>query len=249
MKKIYTDFQRETLAMLIESASWNDHNLEWYKDVTIERFWADYINEDNGIIYSNLDLNEETPIWGTCDELRNDFEIARNTLWYSGVLTQVYSEHKEYNLDDCYDYLEDTTFEMCPICESEVELDFILKTQVCPVCGQPILPCSICDMDIAKCTECPLKDTCKRDTMSWQEYKTYKEDGDTSYVEFDKCHDLGNDVLKAIRELCDYAQNHNVNQSAIDNLDSAIEEIQKFCNNMMDCKCNCYDAYKKHLKR
>lgn len=87
----------------------------------------------------------------------------------------------------------------------------------------------------------------EKSKMTWEEYKNFKEDGDTSYNEFDKCHDKGNDILSDIRELLEMAQNYNVNESAIDCLDMALEEMQKFCNNMMDCKCNHFEAYKKRL--
>lgn len=147
-------FAEETKAMFIESASWNDHNLEWYKDVTIERFWADYIKDD--VIYDNLDCIEKEMCWGTIDELREVFIEVQRTLWYSGVLKQIYDENAKYDLDKCYNYLVDTTWEMCPECEEEVELDMVLKMQVCPSCGKPIAPCSICDMDFVKCSECPI---------------------------------------------------------------------------------------------
>lgn len=83
--------------------------------------------------------------------------------------------------------------------------------------------------------------------MTWAEFKDYKEEGDTSFNEFDKCHDKGNDILSDIRELLEMAQNYNVNESAIDCLDVALEEMQKFCNNVMDCKCNLFDHYKKNF--
>ena len=118
-------FKREVSAMLLESASWNDKMLSWYKDVTIERFWVDYIKD--GIIYDNLDCFNRELSWGAIDELRNTFNEVRDTLWYSGVLKDVYNSNEQYNLDDCYDYLEDITYEMCPECETEVELEMVLK--------------------------------------------------------------------------------------------------------------------------
>lgn len=46
-------------------------------------------------------------------------------------------------------------YEWCPHCETEVKLDAILKKQVCPNCGEIILPCALCNCDVVKCTECP----------------------------------------------------------------------------------------------
>ena len=54
------------------------------------------------------------------------------------------------------DYFTETLTEMCPECETEVELVTELKWQVCPSCGKPIAPCGICDMDFVKCSDCPL---------------------------------------------------------------------------------------------
>lgn len=74
-----------------------------------------------------------------------------------------YLDHiNHFEDDDGYDlfvpiqeeYL--TTWELCPECENEVELENIFKVQHCPICGKKILPCSICtDMN---CKNCPLED-------------------------------------------------------------------------------------------
>lgn len=40
---------------------------------------------------------------------------------------------------------DNVTWEMCPHCESEVELEWEMEPQVCPVCGKWICPCSLCD--------------------------------------------------------------------------------------------------------
>lgn len=47
-------------------------------------------------------------------------------------------------------------YEWCPHCEIEVKLDAILKKQICPNCGEMILPCALCDCDVVKCTECTM---------------------------------------------------------------------------------------------
>ena len=44
--------------------------------------------------------------------------------------------------------------ELCSHCESEVVLDKVFKIQECPSCGKAIKPCSMCEMELAKCHEC-----------------------------------------------------------------------------------------------
>jgi predicted RNA-binding Zn-ribbon protein involved in translation (DUF1610 family) len=51
--------------------------------------------------------------------------------------------------------------EWCPHCEDEVELNDNFCVQICPKCGHPILPCSICEHTNdkgchTKCDTCPL---------------------------------------------------------------------------------------------
>lgn len=74
-----------------------------------------------------------------------------------------YLDHiNHFEDDDGYDlftpireeYL--TTWEVCPECETEVELENIFKVQYCPNCSKKILPCSICTN--MNCKNCPLED-------------------------------------------------------------------------------------------
>lgn len=48
-------------------------------------------------------------------------------------------------------------WELCPICNDEVELEDKMEIQICPTCNNDILPCALCDMDHAKCNECDLE--------------------------------------------------------------------------------------------
>ena len=58
------------------------------------------------------------------------------------------------------------TYEVCPHCGEEVEIDAELKVQVCPKCGKHIVTCSMClayncdeyTSDGTKyCVNCPLE--------------------------------------------------------------------------------------------
>lgn len=48
-----------------------------------------------------------------------------------------------------------TCWEMCPHCESEVELITDWSVQKCPVCGKPIIPCNLCGGSCM--ADCPLE--------------------------------------------------------------------------------------------
>lgn len=56
----------------------------------------------------------------------------------------------------------DKTYEVCPHCGAEVELDAELKVQTCPECGNRIVTCSMClacdadDMPNGYCSMCCL---------------------------------------------------------------------------------------------
>lgn len=147
-------FKREVSAMLLESASWNDRMLEEYKTITIREFLADYIFD--GVLYDCLEKDEDYRV-GDVGDFVEDFNIVRNSLWYGGAIAEFYRENKRYDLHKCYDYYNETITEYCAECETEVELVTELKWQVCPSCGKPIAPCALCDMDLVKCTDCPLK--------------------------------------------------------------------------------------------
>ena len=146
-------FKREVSAMILESASWNDNPLEVYKDVSMEIFLADYIFD--GVLYDCLEKDEDYRV-GDYTEYIEDFNIVRDSLWYSGAIADFYRENNLCDLHECYDYFTETLTEMCPECETEVELVTELKWQVCPSCGKPIAPCGLCNMDFVKCSDCPL---------------------------------------------------------------------------------------------
>lgn len=54
----------------------------------------------------------------------------------------------------------DKTYEVCPQCGEEVELDAELKIQTCPSCGARIVTCSMCraiEVNDKCCINCPLE--------------------------------------------------------------------------------------------
>ena len=50
----------------------------------------------------------------------------------------------------------DKIFEWCPYCCDEVELDNKFEAQICPSCGNRILPCCLCETCLGWDTDCPL---------------------------------------------------------------------------------------------
>lgn len=52
----------------------------------------------------------------------------------------------------------DKIYEMCPHCNDEVELEEYFDVQICPSCGRPILPCSMCYTCIGWNTGCQLRE-------------------------------------------------------------------------------------------
>lgn len=49
----------------------------------------------------------------------------------------------------------ETTYELCPLCRVEVVLEAKFEKQICPCCGEPIIPCSMCEK--MNCENCPLE--------------------------------------------------------------------------------------------
>lgn len=46
--------------------------------------------------------------------------------------------------------------ELCPHCRNEVEIKGTMNWHKCPICGNYIKPCSLCNHDTQKCDNCPL---------------------------------------------------------------------------------------------
>ena len=85
------------------------------------------------------------------------------------------------------------TYEYCPHCDTEVELDAELKVQTCPNCGKRIATCSMCracDTEENYCTHCCLSFQAQAEngdaiqmeeftnSLKWQENPEYGEYSD-----------------------------------------------------------------------
>ena len=55
------------------------------------------------------------------------------------------------------DNKEEDIIEWCPHCEEEVKIKGIAQKQICPICGEDILPCSLCNHNYVNCNKCIIK--------------------------------------------------------------------------------------------
>ena len=55
------------------------------------------------------------------------------------------------------DEKEEDIIEWCPNCEEEVKIKGIAQKQTCPVCGEDIFPCSLCNHNYVNCNKCIIK--------------------------------------------------------------------------------------------
>ena len=69
--------------------------------------------------------------------------------------------------------MEDKTYEVCPHCGEEVELDAELKVQTCPSCGKRIVTCSMCPAYMSD--ELPYEERCPYCAHCILEYVANKE--------------------------------------------------------------------------
>jgi RNA polymerase sigma factor (sigma-70 family) len=115
-------FKREISASIIESASWNDRQMEEYKTITMYEFWYDYI--DDGFLYDCMDANKDF-LMGKANEFEEDFNLMRDTLWYGGIIKMVYEDNAKLDMHDCYDFLTEEVTEYCIECENEVDLKLL----------------------------------------------------------------------------------------------------------------------------
>ena len=61
--------------------------------------------------------------------------------------------------------LEDLEF--CDNCNENVELTKDLKVQACPKCGQPMLPCNVCNHKEGCKSGCPFKSEYATKSILW----------------------------------------------------------------------------------
>ncbi len=104
------------------------------------RFVADYMGPDES--YDHV--------------INSEYEISRN-LRSLNLGPAVRSGSDIALLREKYPGLK--TFEMCPECGSEVEIDAYGASR-CPICGNRIVPCSMCSEEQCNhCNECPYSET------------------------------------------------------------------------------------------
>lgn len=76
-------------------------------------------------------------------------------------------------------------------------------------------------------------------------WKDYKEDGDTSYNEFDELESEVDRIESNVAVLIDKCQEYNVSEDKFDNLSVALEYLQRFRKEMEIGRENCRNAYAK----
>lgn len=76
-------------------------------------------------------------------------------------------------------------------------------------------------------------------------WKDYKEDGDTSYNEFDELESDVDSIENDIELLIDKCQEYNVSEDKFDNLSVALDYLQRFRKEMEIGRENCRNAYAK----
>ena len=76
-------------------------------------------------------------------------------------------------------------------------------------------------------------------------WKDYKEDGDTSYNEFDELESDVDSIESDIELLIDKCQEYNVSEDKFDNLSVALDYLQRFRKEMEIGRENCRNAYAK----
>lgn len=79
-------------------------------------------------------------------------------------------------------------------------------------------------------------------STSW---KNYKEDGDTSYNEFDELESDVDSIESDVELLIDKCQEYNVSEDKFDNLSVALDYLQRFRKEMEIGRNNCRNAYAK----
>jgi hypothetical protein len=115
-----------------------------------------------------------------CNSLEEQNEVMRNIISMDGIKNVRYAnsvdisifdvvEYKRYKMDNLFMWkrelpMEDNeTYEWCPNCGCEViiKADCSIR-QICPICGKPIIACSMCET--MNCNNCPLNKRVKSKT-------------------------------------------------------------------------------------
>lgn len=159
----------------------NDNKILSLSDDIVKEIITYYFNNDlnivvgyrilvNGIVFTYDGWFNEFDIFETKEDLirwcnifgygcgnitRNDrFSIQEVTL------AEIKDNLNDKNLTDFYIQVpnyDDDIDDICPHCGEEVVLKSVFSNQKCPKCGKLISPCSLCDMNICDCNNCPLQ--------------------------------------------------------------------------------------------
>jgi len=128
-----------------------DEILDYYKH-GFGRFYEDEVGENDA------DLIEEEEIESGAVE-RGDTKFTSDKKfaivdgsWLGWQEDHINSEEGDdsdcfidiYELSVIQEYEDNNTYECCPYCGKEVEIEAELKVQVCPECGKHIVTCSMC---------------------------------------------------------------------------------------------------------
>lgn len=125
-----------------EVEKWTDGGVDMV--FTLMPFSADQFIER----VDDFDVDEEIELHRQGDDYKANFTISESLEDFTNFhnhLKEVSKRLKE----------NETIYELCPLCDTEVELKNKFEKQICPSCKEKIIPCGICEkMD---CRNCPFE--------------------------------------------------------------------------------------------
>lgn len=89
------------------------------------------------------------------------FKVVDDSKWewsYELIPHMRWVDHRNFSIkvtdDEGKPMFDEYCDEWCPCCDTEVVIPSF-GISFCPNCGEPILPCSMCDTDYNDCRKCP----------------------------------------------------------------------------------------------
>ena len=168
------DFQGGSFGMYrtYTAKEWGEQAMEWadsdgseYADQWLfENFSKNYyINEKNEKKYNTEEdlINAIADMWEIqLEELSIDnievVEYLLKEIEHYKNYENDFGQHEEKWGKETALEIGLITAEFCPYCEQEVLIN--RNGEKCSVCGHFLKPCSLCDMDKVKCSECKIKE-------------------------------------------------------------------------------------------